>query len=122
MAAAGGSDRVRSGRADPISSGPTPFCELDTEDELLFALNDPRADPFCKTLAQQKNKAIGAGVLTITKDGRIIPNPNVNPGMSPQEKQVFHAWQGLMYTMGVTVPKLLTRATFYRARLDDAVR
>lgn len=36
--------------------------------------------------------------------------------------QIFRAWDRLGVALGVTTPKQLNRATFYRARLDNIVR
>lgn len=102
--------------------GPIPGCELDTNDELFKVLHDPNANPVCKRAARARQLAIANGVMIITPDGRIVPSPFPRPGESAAEHQVTLAWTHLMRTLGYEVPRLLRRATYYRARLDDAVR
>lgn len=99
-----------------------PLCEIDTLDELKRTVTDPRTSDVCLIAAHARQNAIAAGIMIVLPDGRIIPNPNPIPGQLDELRQSFHSWSHLMRELGVTVPRYLRRATFYRARLDNVVR
>lgn len=64
---------------------------------------------------------IGGPIKDSPKPVNYKPDPK-SKIPAPDEQQVFKAWDRLMHEMGVTAPKQLNRATFFRARLDDVVK
>lgn len=106
----------------PVPISPPPGCEIDTIEELARTVTDLRTSDACLLAAHLRQNAIAAGIMVVRPDGRIVPNPNPIPEQLAEVRQSFHGWHELMRSMGYEIPRLLTRATYYRARLDDAVR